>query len=205
MSSSGKLQTLENRRERIESQIAELDKLSNKCTQDIKAETNGARRSQLNLQIDNYSQEIDELYDKLDNIEDKINNLKSSSPELSLNNHLDNPKNQQELSIDESLHYIDFKKALDTFNKIQSKFNKDGDVALFFMEEHLIKSGNLCLQRLRDEIAPNTSNFYRQHFRYCHVKYTSGNLEAVMQGIGKFFEVKQEEVTIELLIQKILL
>ena len=201
MSSSGRLQSLENRQQRTESQIAELEKLSNKCTHDIKAETNSAKRSQLNTQIDNYSTEIDELYDKLNQIEDKINKLKLSSPELSLNNHLDNPKNQQEVNLDESLCYIDFQRALDTLKIIQSQFNQDGDVALFFIEENLTKRGDLCLKRLENELKPKT--FYKNHFRYCPITYTLGNLEAVTQGIATFFEVTKKEVTIELVIEKI--
>jgi hypothetical protein len=203
MSSGKRLQHLENDKERIESQITELEKLSNKCTQDIKAESNTAKRSQLNTQIDNYSTEIGELYDKLDKIEEQINKLKSNDQDLSSNNHLDNPNNQQQLKMDETLRYIDFEKALETFQKIQSQFNKDGDVALFFMEERLIKQGDLCLQRLRDDLTPNTSDFYRKHFRHCPVIYTSGDLEGVMQGIANFFEIKEKEVTIDLLIQKI--
>ena len=70
-----KLKSLQRRKEQIESQIAELEKLSNKCTQDIKAETNAARRCQLNTQIDNYSTEINELYDKLKPIEEEINKI----------------------------------------------------------------------------------------------------------------------------------
>ena len=107
------------------------------------------------------------------------------------------------LNIDKSLCYIDFKKALDTFEKIQSQFNQDGDVALFLMEECLIKRGDLFLQRLRDDLIPNISKAYRKYFRYCPVTYTSGNLEAVTQGIASFFEIRQEEITIELVIQKI--
>ncbi len=72
-SNNPRLKSLQNQKEQIKSQIAELEKLSNKCTQDIKAESNTARRSQLNTQIDNYSTEIDELYDKLDKIDKKIN------------------------------------------------------------------------------------------------------------------------------------
>ena len=71
-SNDSRRQSLQRQKEQIESQIVELEKLSNKCTQDIKAESNAARRSQLNTQIDNYSTEIDELYDHLDKIKEKI-------------------------------------------------------------------------------------------------------------------------------------
>ena len=74
-SNNPRLKSLQRQKEQIESQIAELEKLSNKCTQDIKAESNAARRSLLNTQIDNYSTEIDELYDKLDKIKEKIYKL----------------------------------------------------------------------------------------------------------------------------------
>ncbi len=77
-SNNPKIKSLENRKQRIESQIAELEKLSNQCNQDIKAETNPARRTQLNTQIDNYSTEINELYDKVQQIEVQINKVKST-------------------------------------------------------------------------------------------------------------------------------
>lgn len=201
MSSLQRLQSLKNRQERVESQIGQLEKMCNECNQQIKGESDFDQISKLNSKIDNYSEKVDELYDKLDNIEEQINQLKSSSPELSSNNHEDNSNNQKQLKIDESLCYIDFKKALDTFNKIQAQFNKDGDVALFFMEENLIKRGDLCLKRLENELKPRTS--YRNHFRYCPITYTLGNLEAVSQGIATFFEVTKSELSMELLIKKI--
>ncbi|AFZ61268.1 CHAT domain-containing protein [Anabaena cylindrica FACHB-243] len=74
-SDNPRLKSLQKQKQQLESQIAELEKLSNRCSQDIKAESNAARRSQLNTQIDNYSIEIDELYEKLKQIEDKINKL----------------------------------------------------------------------------------------------------------------------------------
>ena len=55
MSSSQKLKSLENHKQRIQSQIARLEKLSTQCNQDIIAETNSANRTQLNTQMDIYS------------------------------------------------------------------------------------------------------------------------------------------------------
>ena len=78
MSSSQKLEGLENQKQRIESQIAELEKLGNLCNQDIKAETNLAKRTQLNTQMDIYSTEINELYDKVQQITAQINKFKST-------------------------------------------------------------------------------------------------------------------------------
>ncbi len=72
---SHRIKTLQTQKEGIETQIAELQNLSNKCTQDTIAEPSAARRSQLNTQIDNYSTEIDELYQKIEEIEDKIHKL----------------------------------------------------------------------------------------------------------------------------------
>ena len=146
-----------------------------------------AKIAELESSDNKCNQSLNELYNKLNYIEEKIEQL-SSHP-------LPNPK-----TIEKYLPYIDFEKALETFEKIQSQFNQDGDVALFFMEESLSKRGDLCLQRLRNDL---TDNSCRQPFRYCPVTYTSGNLEAVTQGIANFFGVKREEVTIELVIQKI--
>ena len=102
-SQTKRLQNYKNRQEEFESQIGALNRLIIKCNQDLKAESNAAKRSILYRQIDNYETEIEELYDRLDNIEEKIRILKSSSSELSFNNYLDNPKNKQELDIKKTL------------------------------------------------------------------------------------------------------
>jgi uncharacterized protein YceH (UPF0502 family) len=75
ISDNSRLKSLQKQKQQLESQIEELEKLSNRCSQDIKAESNAAKRSQLNTQIDNYSIEVDELHEKLKQIEDKINKL----------------------------------------------------------------------------------------------------------------------------------
>ena len=90
MSSSQKLKSLENHRQGIESIIADLEKRRNQCIQDVKAETNSAKRTQLYTQIDNYWTELNELYDKLDDINKQIENLKLDDRSLSSNDHLDN-------------------------------------------------------------------------------------------------------------------
>ncbi|MCL2928016.1 MAG: serine protease [Trichodesmium sp. MAG_R01] len=77
-SENPRIQSLKNQKQRIESQIAELEKLSHLCNQDIKAETNLARRNQLNTQMDNYSTEINELYDKVQQIIAQINKFQNT-------------------------------------------------------------------------------------------------------------------------------
>jgi len=185
-----KLESLQKRQERLESQIAELEELINICNQDIKGETNGDRRYQLNIKIENYYKEIDELYEKFEENDEKINQLKSNNNELSANNHLDNPKNQQELKLNEWLPYVDFSRALETFKNIQSQFDQNGDVALFFMGESFSKKGDLYLLRLKDELKLNNNRVYQQRFPPCHVQYTSGNLQGVIQEIGNHFGIK---------------
>ena len=71
-----RLEALENQKRRIESQIAMLETLSEKCNQDIIAEIDGARRTQLNQKLENYSGEIDEKYKKLEEIEFEIKKIK---------------------------------------------------------------------------------------------------------------------------------
>ena len=75
---SQRLKNLENQKQGIESLIADREQLSNLCIQDIKAETNFAKRTQLNIQMENYLTEITELYDKVDEIHKQINKLKST-------------------------------------------------------------------------------------------------------------------------------
>ena len=55
----------------------------NQYNQDIRAETNWAKRTQLNKQMDIYSTEINELYDKLDKINKQIEVLKLDNQSLS--------------------------------------------------------------------------------------------------------------------------
>ena len=207
MSSSKKLQSLENYKQIIESQIAELEQLRAQCNKEIIAETNWDTRTQLNTKIDNYSTEITERYEQLDEIEKQIQKLKLDEKSLSSNDHLDNPQNQQLLKFDEDLCNIDFERALGTCEQvlnsenIQSQFNQNGVFALFFLEESSRKKGDLFLKRLNNKLKPKI--YYRNHFRHCPITYTFGNQETVIQTIGDFFEVKKEEVTLELVLQKI--
>ena len=78
MSDIQKLKSLENRQQRIESQIAEPEKLSNLSNQDIKAESNLVKRTQLHTQMDNYSTKINELYDKFQQIIAQINKFQNT-------------------------------------------------------------------------------------------------------------------------------
>ena len=214
MSSIEKIKNLVKEKEQLELQIANLESLRTDCNQEIEGAITSDTRRQLRARIKKYSTEINEIYDDIDETEEKINelelevqkeikidNLEVKKEDLSLNDQLDNPKNQQQLKIKQYLPCLDFEEALDTFKQIQSQFKKAGDVALFFMEESSIKRGDLFLKRLENELKPKPC--YRNHFRYCYTTYTLGNLEAVIQGIATFFTLKKEEVTIELIIQKI--
>ncbi len=208
-SNNPRLQSLQREKEELEEEYAFLESMRTRCSKQIKGEGDWDKREQLKIKRQNYSDEIDELLKNLKNIEKKINDFQSSSPQLSSNNHLENPKNKQESIIDKYLPYIDFQEALDTFNNIQNQFNNNGDVALFFMEESLTKRGDLCSQRLRYVLKTqinypdiNIHSDYRKNFRYCPVTYTSGNLQAVVQGIANFFDIKNVE-DIKLVIKKI--
>lgn len=77
-SKNSKIESYQKEIERLKSQIDHLEELQNLCKRDFMAEQNGARRHQLNIQIENYSNEIDQLYDKIDSIYEKINNIKNS-------------------------------------------------------------------------------------------------------------------------------
>jgi CHAT domain-containing protein len=73
-STNSRLKSLQNQKEKIESQIAELEELQNRCNQEIEGTTNADTRRQLRARIRNYSTEIDELYDEIDNIGKQIKN-----------------------------------------------------------------------------------------------------------------------------------
>ena len=63
------------------------------------------------------------------------------------------------------------------------------------MEESFSKKGDLCLQRLKSNLKPKTS--YKDHFRYIPVTYTTGNLEAVAQGIANFLKITQKNISLD--------
>ncbi len=121
----------------------------------------------------------------------------------------DRKNNQQEsnfdedyIDFDESICHINFQKATQTFIDIQSQLNEDEVTILFFMEKNLIRQGDLYLKRLKNELKP-----VRGHFREFYATYTSGNSEGVVQKIGEYLNIKQEEMTINeyinLVIQKL--
>ena len=75
MKSRKRLESKENEKRRIESQIARLEELSEKRNQEIIAEIDKVRRYQLNQKLNNDSKEIYELSDKVDKIDKDITKL----------------------------------------------------------------------------------------------------------------------------------
>ena len=75
MKSRKRLESKENEKRRIESQIASLEELNEKRNQEIKAEIDRVRRYQLYQKLDNDSEEIYERSDKVDKIDKDITKL----------------------------------------------------------------------------------------------------------------------------------
>lgn len=195
-----KLNYLQEEKNKIEAEIAHLEKLQHKSRQDFKAEQIGAKRSLIQTEIDNRRNEIIELYDKIDEIDNQIYKIETSTPKLPSNNKEDNPKNQQELKFDECLCKIDFKQAMKIFNKIQEQFDDDGDVALFFLEEYLIKRGDLFLIRLRDIIKPEQ---YRSQFSHWQFEYKFSDFKSLINRIAEKNGIKKQDINIKVLIDTI--
>lgn len=195
MSSSKRLVSLETDLKLTNERIALLEQLRILRNNDFMPEQNVARRYQINIEIENYSKEIDGLYNKLDEIEAKIRQLQSVSSQSTSNEHSTNPRNQQELSFEESLCELDFDKPVATFNQIPVQFNKSKDtkIPLFFLEDSFDKKGELYLKRLKSNLTPAYRNSFCEH----SVQYDSGNVEAVIQGIGHKFGVERKDLNFE--------
>ena len=73
--SNPRLKSLQNQKEQLESQVAQLELLRTDCNQDIQGATNSDTRRQLRARIKQYSIEINELYDDIDNIEEEIGKI----------------------------------------------------------------------------------------------------------------------------------
>lgn len=134
--------------------------------------------------------ENNKLKERFDEVVNKLNVVNSTPVKESA------PKNQQQLNFNEyldfneSIYYIDFREATQTFANIKSKFNEDGDTVLFLMEKNLIRQGDLYLKRLKNELKP-----HRGHFREFYTTYTSGNLDGVVERIGEYFNlIKPKEM-----------
>jgi hypothetical protein len=106
-------------------------------------------------------------------------------------------QNQQQLNFNEHINFdesicdIDFLEAHQAFEKIESKFNKDGDSALFLLEKNIIRQGDLYLKKLKNNLK-RTGN-YRDIF----TTYTSGNIEGVIEKIGGHLDnIRPREMTL---------
>ncbi|MBG0744779.1 MAG: hypothetical protein IV298_15170 [Cylindrospermopsis raciborskii KL1] len=97
----------------------------------------------------------------------------------------------EHINFDESICDIDFLEAHQAFEKIESKFNKDGDSALFLLEKNIIRQGDLYLKKLKNNLK-RTGN-YRDIF----TTYTSGNIEGVIEKIGGHLDnIRPREMTL---------
>lgn len=170
--------------EGIESQIANLEKLQELCRRQFSSSESLTRMEQLNNEIDNYTIQIEKLFDKIKRFEYKIDKLQFPSDQIIID--------------DESLCLIDFKKAMEIFNKIQGQFDDEGDVALFFIEEYIIKRGNLCLIRFKDLIQ---SEKYRAQINYW--QFESNNFQILINKIAGKNGIIEQDLTMEHLIEKI--
>lgn len=186
-------QNLESEKEDLEQEIASLNTLRHKCSQQLRGEGDWDEREQLRIKSQNYLDELKGLYEQLEEIEEQIETLESSLSETSSKNDSDYPRNQQEINFEEALSKLDFDKPLATFNQIPVHFNQDRNIPLFFVEDSFDKKGELYLKRLKFNLTP----VYRESFCEHTVQYNSGNLEAVIQGIGHKFGVQKKDLTSE--------
>ncbi len=115
----------------------------------------------------------------------------SSSIIQSMNQLNDNEKSLMYIDFEEGLQI--FETTLRIFQAEQTQNNNRVNFALFFIEEKLKKRGDLYLQRLQYEIKSKNHSAYREALRHCHVEYTPGELENIIQKIATFFKVKNFE------------
>jgi hypothetical protein len=133
----------------------------------------------------------DDLKQKFSKVVNELNIKKVNPVERLAGQNQQQLNFNEHINFDESICDIDFLEAHQAFEKIESKFNKDGDSALFLLEKNIIRQGDLYLKRLKNNLK-RTGN-YRDIF----TTYTSGNIEGVIEKIGGHLDnIRPREMTL---------
>jgi hypothetical protein len=133
----------------------------------------------------------DDLKQKFSKVVNELNIKKVNPVERLAGQNQQQLNFNEHINFDESICDIDFLEAHQAFEKIESKFNKDGDSALFLLEKNIIRQGDLYLKKLKNNLK-RTGN-YRDIF----TTYTSGNIEGVIEKIGGHLDnIRPREMTL---------
>lgn len=138
-----------------ELELQELRKEYSKLTikyeligEQIAGELNEDNKEVLRTRREKIKREMDKIWSRLDKLERRSSDLA-----------------RQYLTFKEDLPQIDFAEVMDEVIGLIQSFRQGGDV-LLLLQESLSLSGDLCLQRIRDEFKRKTGNFlpYRLEF-----------------------------------------
>ncbi len=111
---------------------------------------------------------------------------------------------RQYLTFKDDLPQIDFDDVMDEVNNLIQSFRKERGDALLLLQESLSMSGDLCLQRVRDEFKRKTGNFvyHELQFYYGASLNEYGWLEQLGRYLGFLDKTKPEDLA-NLVIEKI--
>jgi inactive STAND len=111
---------------------------------------------------------------------------------------------RQYLTFKEDLPQIDFGDVMDEVNRLIRSFRHERGDALLLLQESLLMSGDLCLQRVRAEFKRGTGNFLHHELEFYsgHSLNEYGWLEQLGEYLGSLNHKTPEELA-ELVIEKI--
>jgi hypothetical protein len=125
----------------LEKRYAKLSATYESINESIEGELNADNRETLRTRRATLKRELDEVWNRLEE-------LKRGSGD----------RGRQYLTFKEDLPKIDFDEVMDEIKALTQTLRRGGD-ALLLLQESLSMSGDLCLQRIRDEFKQSTGNF----------------------------------------------
>jgi Caspase domain/inactive STAND/Effector-associated domain 9 len=184
---SGGLSPAQIEKRELEKRYANLTTKYQSLGEQIEGELNSDDRFTLQERRKLVKREMDEVWESLQG-------LRRSSDD----------RTQQYLTFKEDLPKIDFDEVMDGIDDLIQSFRTERGDALLLLQESLSMSGDLCLQRIRDEFKSKTGNF-----RFYELEFYSGeelNDYGWLHGLSGYFGLtvgsKPEELA-KLVIEKI--
>ena len=154
--------------ERLEKEYAKLSSNYESINSQIEGELNADNINTLEIRRSSTLQKITTIWGKLEE-------LKRSS----------NDEGRQYLTFKEDLPKIDFSEVIDEIEALSKIFKKERGDALLILQESLSMSGDLCLERIRDEFKRGTGNFI--HYELEFHSGESLNKHGWLEKLGRYF------------------
>ena len=163
----------------LEKQYAKLTEKYEACGLQIEGELNEDNKDTLRTRRETTQKEMKEVWGRLEK-------LKRSSSD----------RGRQYLTFKEDLPQIDFYEVMSEVSALIQSFRRERGDVLLLLQESLSMSGDLCLQRIRDEFKRGTGNFmlYDLEFYSGEALNEYGWLEKLGEYFGLMASSRPEEL-----------